>query len=84
MQCLAFSHDGKKLAAVGMDSDHTVVVYDVDKGIGLRVSGQSGSAIFATGKGPKSFVFDVKFDKVDKYVILACRNEVYFCTYDLG
>lgn len=28
---LAFSNDGKKLVAVGMDEDHCLVVYDVDK-----------------------------------------------------
>lgn len=27
-------------------------------------------------------MFDIKFDKVDKYLILACKNEVYFATYD--
>lgn len=33
---LSFSNDGKKLAAVGMDADHTIVVYDVDKSLQSR------------------------------------------------
>ncbi|CAD8171847.1 unnamed protein product [Paramecium pentaurelia] len=82
VQCLAFSNDGKKLAAVSMDDDHTLVVYDVDKGIDARLKGDISQALLATGKGPRSFVFDIKFDKVDKYLILACKNEVYFCSYD--
>ncbi|CAK72848.1 unnamed protein product (macronuclear) [Paramecium tetraurelia] len=76
VQCLSFSNDGKKLAAVGMDDDHTLVVYDVDT--------DSNQALLASGKGPRSFVFDIKFDKADKQLILACKNEVYFCNYDQG
>lgn len=79
---IAFSNDGKKLVAVGMDTDHLIIVYDVDKAMTFRGLGVKENPVMASGKGPKSFVFDVKFDKVDKHIILACRNEVYFATYD--
>ena len=79
---MAFSNDGKKLVAVGMDPDHCLVVYDVDKALSSRGSGKKEDFLVSSGKGPKSCVFDLKFDKVDKNIILACKNEVYFASYD--
>jgi WD40 repeat protein len=79
---LSFSNDGKKLVAIGMDADHCIVVFDVEKAISNRGSGKKDDYLIAAGKGPRNDVFDVKFDKVDKNIILACRNEVYFATYD--
>ena len=33
---ITFSNDGKKIAATGMDEDHCIVVYDVDKALNSR------------------------------------------------
>lgn len=30
---IAFSNDGKKLVGIGMDKEHTIVIYDVDKAL---------------------------------------------------
>ena len=79
---VAFSSEGKKLVAIGMDPDHCIVVYDVEKAMSNRGQGRKDDYLISAGKGPRSDVFDVKFDKVDKNIILACRNEVYFATYD--
>lgn len=65
-----------------MDPDHCIVVYDVTKAMAGRGSGKREDYLISSGKGPRSDVFDVKFDKVDKNIILACKNEVYFGSYD--
>jgi WD40 repeat protein len=79
---ITFSNDGKKIAAVGMDDDHCIVVYDVDKALSSRGQGRREDFLVASGKGPRSEVFDIKFDKVDKNLIIACKCEVYFATYE--
>jgi len=33
---VAFSSEGKKLVAIGMDPDHCIVVYDVEKAMSNR------------------------------------------------
>ena len=65
-----------------MDPDHCLVVYDVDKALNGRGQGKKEDFLIASGKGPRSEVFDIKFDKVDKNIIIACKNEVYFASYD--
>lgn len=65
-----------------MDPEHCIAVYDVDKAMSGRGSGRRDDYLISSGKGPRSDVFDVKFDKADKSIILACNNEVYFVTYD--
>lgn len=79
---LSFSNDGRKLVAIGMDPDNCIIVFDVEKALASRGMGKKDDCLISTGKGPRNEVFDVKFDKVDKNIILACRNEVYFATYD--
>lgn len=61
-----------------MDPDHCLVVYDVDKALNHRGSGKKEDYLISSGKGPRSAVFDIKFDKVDKNIIIGCKNEVYF------
>ena len=65
-----------------MDPNHSIVVYDVEKALNNRGTGKKDEFLIASGKGPTSEVFDIKFDKVDKNIIIACKNEVYFATYD--
>ena len=79
---LNFSNDGTKLVAVDMSTNHCIVVYDVDKALSGRGSGSKDDFLLASGHGPRSEVFDVKFDRVDKKIILACKNEVWFASYD--
>jgi hypothetical protein len=49
---LAFSHDGKKLAALAIDETHTVVVYDFAKILNGRIS-EDQDLIFAVYQGPQ-------------------------------
>lgn len=65
-----------------MDKDHCLVVYDVDKALTQRGSGKKEDYLLSSGKGPSSCIFDIKFDKVDKNIIIACKSEVYFASYD--
>lgn len=39
-------------------------------------------SLIASSKGPVSEVFDIKFDKSDKTIIIACMGEVNFVTFD--
>jgi hypothetical protein len=38
--------------------------------------------LVASGKGPRSEIFDIKFDKSDKTIIVACKCEVNFVTFE--
>jgi WD40 repeat protein len=50
---VAFSHDGKKIAAIAMDKDHTVYIYDVEKLKSSRTNGKpTSSALIIKFKGP--------------------------------
>lgn len=79
---VAFSNDGKKIVAIGMDPEHCIVIYDVDKALQGRGSGKRDDFLISSGKGLKNQIFDVKFDKTDKTIIIASNKEVYFATYD--
>ncbi|CAD8173443.1 unnamed protein product [Paramecium pentaurelia] len=79
---LCISNDGRKLAAVGMDEDQCVVVYDIEKGSQTRMNGRKDESLLANGKGPIVEIFDIKFEKSDKQIVIACMGEVNFVTYD--
>lgn len=38
--------------------------------------------MLGSGKGPRSEIFDVKFDKSDKTIVIACKGEVQFVNFD--
>lgn len=40
--------------------------------------------LLATGKLSDKQIFDAKFDKTGKTVIVACINDIFFVTYDNG
>lgn len=50
IQAIAFSPSGKTLAAVAIDVDHCVAVYNVETG-----------ALLATDKGDKAWIIDISF-----------------------
>ena len=50
IQCLAFSPSGKQLAAVAIDEDHCVAIYNTESGV-----------LIGTEKGDKAWIIDVAF-----------------------
>ena len=51
---MAFSHNGKYIAACGMDDDHTIAIFD-----------WRNNKCVASGKGPKSEVWSMSFNSED-------------------
>ncbi len=62
---LAFSADGRRLASVGLDENHTVVVWDWQKG-----------EVLAQTRGHKDKIFAVAFDPENegKLVIVGMKH----------
>ena len=83
---VCFSNNGKKLAAVANNDDHTIGIYDLDKllnpSYNQKKAKTDGAIII--GKGPKAGVLDAKFDPTDQVLILACVKEVNFVSFDGG
>mgnify|MGYP001809833829 CR=1 FL=1 len=46
------------------------------------MNGKRDESLIANSKGPETEIFDVKFDKSDKQIIIACMGELNFVTYD--
>lgn len=83
---VTFSNNGKKLAAIANDDDHTIAIYDLEKFLNpsydKRKSKTDGSII--VGKGPKAGVLDARFDPNDQLLILSCVKEINFVSFDGG
>ena len=81
---VCFSPDGKKIAAVANDDDHTIGIFDFIKFSGpkydKRKAKTDGTIII--GKGPKAGVLDAQFDPSGKILILACVKEINFVTIE--
>jgi microtubule-associated protein-like 6 len=57
-----FSNDGTMVAAIGMDEDHSLAIYDIAKGIAYRNDPKNPDfGLIATGKITKRDLFDIKF-----------------------
>lgn len=88
---VCFSNDGRKFAAAGLDEDHCVIVYDLEKAIAakqnpLLAKGKSAEnlGLLASGKTTKSEIFDMKFEPTDKGLIAAGLKEVLFLNFEGG
>jgi WD40 repeat protein len=58
-----FSTSGRYVAAIAMDDDHSIAVYDINKGIEYRKDPRNSDfGLIALGKVTKKDVFDIKFD----------------------
>lgn len=71
---IAFSRDGKRLAASGMDSDHSIAVFDVisDK------NGPNKLNLIATGSGSKTDLWSLGFNPAGTHLVAAGTREVNF------
>lgn len=57
-----FSNDGSLIAAVSMDDDHSIAIYDIAKGIAYRKDPKNPDfGLVAMGKITKQDVFDIRF-----------------------
>ena len=79
---LAISNDQTKLIAIGMDDNKLIGIYDLEKAISMRLNGKRDDSLIASCKGPRSEIFDIKFDKSDNFIVIACQCEVNFVTYE--
>lgn len=79
---ISISNNEKLFIAIGMDDLQCIAIYDIDKLILARATGKRDDSLVASGKGPRSEIFDVKFDKSDKTVVIACKGEVNFVTFE--
>ena len=79
---LCLSRDGKKLAAVSLDAEHCIAIYDLEKLYNLKKSGNHNQnpteGIIANIRTTKAFLLDLAFDPTDTYIVMACNKEVNF------
>lgn len=83
---VCFSNDGKRIAAIANDPDHTIAIYNLDKltapGYNRSKARSDGSII--VGTGPKAEILQLKFDPSDQMLVAACNKEVDFISFDGG
>lgn len=94
INCVCFSNDGRRIAAAGLDDDHCLVVYDLEKAINSKqnplgsfkpkVLNDLGGGLLASGKTTRNEIFDLKFDPNDKTLIAACMKEILFIGFEGG
>lgn len=72
---LCFSNDGRKLAAVDMSENRTVVIYDFYKLIQNKAP-ELKDQVIAIFKGPSRPVFDIVFDSSDSNLVFGCKKSI--------
>jgi WD40 repeat protein len=77
---VAFSPDGKLLAASAMDDDHTIAIYDWSAKL---KPGQTYKPI-ASGKGSKANILSLAFNPQGNTLVATCVKEVNFFTFEGG
>ena len=71
---VCFSPDGSKIAGLGSDEEHCVIVYDLNKGTGKAGPMQN---VFASGKAGRDTFLDMRFHPASNDKILACGVKVF-------
>lgn len=67
---MAISSSGKYVAASSQSDNHEIAVYDI-----------TTKALVAFGKGPRSVIYQIKFNLAEDQLICACAKEVQFVTF---
>jgi hypothetical protein len=80
IKTLAFSNNGKYLAATALDDYHCVAVYEWNAPL---KAGQSIKPI-ATGKGTRANILSLGFNSADDMIVATCIKEVCFITFNNG
>jgi len=70
---VSFSADGKKVAIVGLDEDHTVAVFDADTG-----------ATIAQSKGDKQRIYYAEFNPFSNQLVTCGDKHLAFWTLEAG
>jgi hypothetical protein len=80
IKTVAFSADGKYLAASAFDEDHTIAIYD------WKVKLKPGEAYkpIASGKGTRANILSLGFNPAGNMLIATAVKEVNFFTFDGG
>lgn len=60
---IAFSPSGRLIAATSMSDNHEIAIYDIGK-----------KCLLATGNGPRSPIFALKFTQNEEYVVCGCAK----------
>jgi microtubule-associated protein-like 6 len=82
---LAISHNGCMLAACGMDTDHCIIIYDLEKVLrGVPLGHNINEYILAVGNTTKANIMDLSFDISDEFLIQACNHEINFIWFKSG
>lgn len=73
------------VVAVAMDDDHSIAIYDIDKGMAFRKNPKNTDfGLVATGKMTVKEVFDIKFQPGDESILAACMKEINIITWKNG
>lgn len=75
---LAFSSDGKKLAAVSVDKYHSTAIFDVSKILSSKGEVQQPDCILAYNRGPSDSIFHICFDGTGNSLAFGCKRGIYF------
>jgi len=77
---LAFSPNGKLLAASAFDDDHTIAIYDWSS------KPKAGEALkpVASGKGTRANILSLGFNTTNDQLVATCVKEVNFFTFANG
>jgi WD40 repeat protein len=61
--CIAISPSGRYIAATSMSDNHEIAVYDIND-----------KSLIAFGKGPRSVIYQIKFNLEEDQIICACAK----------
>ena len=80
IKTIAFSSDGKMLAASAFDDDHSIAVYNWNAKL------KPGETIkpIAHGKGTRANIFSLGFTPQNNQIVATCLKEVCFFSFDGG
>ena len=81
IKCVAFSPDGKHLAASAFDDDHTIAIYDWNNK--PTKPGEQHKPI-TSGKGTKANILSLGFNPAGTELVATCVKEVNFYTFAGG
>lgn len=79
IKCVAFSKDGEQVVASGLDSDHTIAIFQWRK----QANGEPG-ALLATTKGPTEAIWSLGFNGSGSEVVATCTRSVVFYGFQRG